>query len=209
MEGSTTQENSLLTGDGTTSQPSTNGVSNAFSIDNLRLSQAYRNMTEVSKIITTVPVRKPMKQEFIRVHPGKDWQIETAVIELKEDREHYLVFPGLWSELLGDLTPKLLLTAVSRQGVVFLWPIRLPGEDGRLDAWNQSALEASQLARDHWVRVSANMSLGGYEVFQASGALPKPEWPTLSFEELVNIAFKGKMIASIDHPVIAKLRGLR
>jgi len=178
-------------------------------ISKLRLSQNFAAMTGVKKILATVPVKKPNRQEFIRVRPEPEWQFETAMLELKEDREHYLVSPDMWPELPGDLTPKLLLTAMNRQGVVFLWPIRLPGEDGRLDSWNQSALEASKLAMKHWVRVSANMGLGGYEVFLATGDIPEPAWPEISFDELVNIAFKGKMIASVDHPVIAMLRGLR
>lgn len=44
------------------------------------------------------------------------------------------------SDLMGEIVPKMLFTAVDRQGVPFLWPVRSPTEDGRLDAWNQSAL---------------------------------------------------------------------
>jgi hypothetical protein len=33
--------------------------------------------------------------------------------------------------------------AVNRQGILFLWPVRLPTEDGRLDAWDQAALSVT------------------------------------------------------------------
>jgi hypothetical protein len=35
----------------------------------LRLSQNFSEATGVKKLVTTVPVRKPNKQDFIRVHP--------------------------------------------------------------------------------------------------------------------------------------------
>jgi hypothetical protein len=31
--------------------------------------------------------------------------------------------------------------------VLTLWPIRRPGEDGRVDQWNASALEAAEMAQ--------------------------------------------------------------
>ena len=113
----------------------------------------------VKKALLTVPVRKPNRQEFIRVHPGEDWRLETVILELKEERESYLVDRNLWGELPGELIPKVLFTVINRQGVLTLWPIRLPGEDGRHDAWNRSALEAAGMAQEQWIRMAANMSL--------------------------------------------------
>ena len=176
-------------------------------LDRLRLSQDFQNQVGVKKAILTVPVRKPDRQWFVRVHPDPAWRLETAVLELKDDRETYLVDPDLWSELPGELVPKVLFTAINRQGVVFLWPVRLPGEDGRGNAWHRSALEAADLAMKGWIRVAANMSLGAYEVFQATAELPEPQWPETDFRSLLEIAFKDHYIQSLDHPVIRRLRG--
>ena len=144
----------------------------SFNLDRLRLSQDFANKVGVKKAIITVPVRKPDRQWFVRVHPDPAWRLETAVLELRDDRETFVVDPDLWPELPGELVPKVLFTAINRQGVTFLWPVRLPGEDGRGNAWNSSALEAANLATKGWVRVAANMSLGAYEVFQATAVLP-------------------------------------
>ena len=86
-------------------------------------------------------------------------------------------------------------------------PIRMPGEDGRLDRWNASALEAAESARSSWVRVVSNRDLRAYEVSEATGKLPDPEWPDLSFEEILRIAFKDRYITELDHPVVRRLRG--
>lgn len=56
------------------------------------------------------------------------------VLELKDEREMYLVNPDLWSQVSGELVPVVLITAINRQGVVFVWPVRLPGADGRSNA---------------------------------------------------------------------------
>ena len=68
-------------------------------------------------------------------------------------------------------SPRLLVTAINRQGVLFLWPIRLPGADGKIDDWSRSAMDAADEAKSRWVRVTSNMSLGAYEVAVASGQI--------------------------------------
>jgi hypothetical protein len=54
------------------------------------LSQDFADLG-VKKALITVPVRKPDKAWFFRVHPDEDRRLQTYVIELKEERETYLV----------------------------------------------------------------------------------------------------------------------
>jgi hypothetical protein len=178
-----------------------------FDIEKLRLSQDFATTLGVKKALLTVPVRKPNRQEFIRVHPDLDWRLQTVILELKEERESYLVDPKFWGELPGELIPKVIFTVINRQGVLTLWPIRLPGEDGRHDEWNRSALEAAEMAQKEWIRMAANMSLGAYEVYRAMADIPEPEWPDKTFQEILRVAFKEQFIDSIDHPVLRRLRG--
>jgi hypothetical protein len=175
----------------------------------LRMSQDFTGSTGVKKLIVTIPVAKPSKEPFMRTHPDPAYRLTTCVIELKQDRETYLVAPSLWTALAGESTfvAKLLITTITHQGVLSLWPIRLPGPDGRLDEWNRSALEAADAARDHWVRVAANMNLGAYEIQVATGITAEPGFPDMPLKEILRIAFRGKYIDAIDHPVLRKLRG--
>jgi acetoin utilization deacetylase AcuC-like enzyme len=178
-----------------------------FDPSRLRLSQNFAETVGVKKALITVPVRKPGRQDFIRVHSDESYRLETAVLELKDERETYLVHPDIWCELPGEIVPKALFTTINRQGVLFLWPIRLPGDDGRHDEWNRSALEAAEMAQKRWIRVAANMSLGAYEVYEAVGNIPEPEWPDVDFKEILRTGFKDRFIDSLDHPVIRHLRG--
>jgi len=180
---------------------------NPFDPANLKLTQNFGAIAGVKKLTTTIPVRKPGKQDFVRVHPDPAYQIETAVLEFKEERETYLVAPGLWDGLLGELTPKALFTTINRQKVVSLWPIKLPEEDGRINSWSESAMDAATLGQKQWVRVSANMSLGAYDVYEATGEIPEPEWPELDLGQILEIAFKGRFIKDSDHPALKRLRG--
>jgi hypothetical protein len=51
------------------------------------------------------------------------------------------------------------------------------------------------------------MGLGAYDVYQATGQLGEPQWPAVPFKELLRVAFKGRFIDSLDHPVLRRLRG--
>jgi hypothetical protein len=57
------------------------------------------------------------------------------------------------------------------------------------------------------VRVKANMSLGAYEVYEASATIPEPTWPELTYQQMLAIAFKGRLVDNFDHPVLKRLRG--
>jgi hypothetical protein len=178
-------------------------------ISKLRLTQDYANLNGVKKEILTVPVRKPGRQDFVRVRSGDEWYFEAAVLELKEDKEIYIVDPVILHEIPGETVRKALYPTINRQGVFTLWPIKLPNEERQLDGYNQSALEAAEIAKSQWIRVASNQSLGAYEVFTATGNFPEPTWPEKSMEELVGVAFKGKIIQSVDHIAIQRLLGIK
>jgi hypothetical protein len=184
------------------------GAPDPFNPAALRLSQDPLAAAGVKKALIRVPVRRPGAQEYIRVHPAEDYRLDTAVIELREDRETYLVAPELRGELFSEIKPVRLFTTISRQNVVAIWPCKLPGADGRPNAWHDTALRAAELAMTRWTRVVADMSLGGYQPYTAAGDLPEPEWPEQSFSELLKIAFGAFYIDRPDHPVIKRLQGL-
>jgi hypothetical protein len=183
-------------------------VPDPFDLSNLRLSQSFTETAGVKKLLTIVPVRKPNPQDWVRVHPGSEYRENFPLIELKDEREEYVVAASLVPELVGEFVSKTLYTTVNRQGVVSLWPVRLPDPDGREMEWHRSAREAAELATTRWVRCKANRSLGAYEIFQAEACIAEPTWPDLTFQEVIRIAFRDRLITSMDHPVIKRLRGL-
>lgn len=182
--------------------------SNPFDPARLRLSQRFASGADVKRALVTVPVRRPNGQEFFRVHPDETWRLDTALIEIKADREAYLVAPEVWPLFPNECKPRTLYTTIDRRNVVTLWPVGLPDERGRTNDWHLSAHEAAQFATEKWVRLSPDMGLGAYRIELAVGEFPEPTWPIdTTFSDLLQIGFKGKMIEDLGHPVLRRLRG--
>ncbi len=181
---------------------------NDFDPSKLRLSQDFTASTAIQRVISTIPVRKPLKHDWVRVHRDQSYSLEGGVFETKDgQQETYLVAPSLHIDLSNEITPKVLFTAINRQGVLFLWPVRLPDPDGRIDSWNESAAIAAKMAKEGWVRVASNRSLAAYEISKPVADFPEPEWPDLTFEQILKIAFRDRFISSLDHIVLRRLRG--
>src|SRR5262249_24504181 len=143
-----------------------------FDLESLSLSQDFTETAGVTKLLKTVPVRRPSPQDFVRVHPSPEYRRNLLCIELRDERESYLVRPEPASELIGEAVQKTIFTAINRQGVVFLWPVTIPPADGRTNEWWRSAREAAELATTRWIRLKSNMSLGAYEIWEAEGKIP-------------------------------------
>ena len=179
-----------------------------FDLASLRLDQSYSDGIAVKKLITMIRVGKPSKQHFVRVNPDPAYRISpVAVIELKDEREAYLVSPALAAELAGEFTSVALFTAITRAGTLVLWPVPLPAPDGAHNPWHRSALIAVEKAEHRWLRIVANMEAGGYDISEAAANIGEPEWPDMQFDEMIKIAFQGKLVDRADHPLILKLRG--
>jgi len=171
-----------------------------FSVEALRLDQNFVEKSGVRKLVTTVPVRKPHKQEWIRVHPDEAYRSIFAVIRLEEDGDYYIVAPAVASELINETLKVTIYTVINKQGIVFLWPVRVPDPDARVNTWFTTATEAAEMAMKRSVRVKANMALGAYEVRLQDDPIPEndPVWPDLSFTELLSIGFRkvGRLVDS-------------
>jgi hypothetical protein len=160
-----------------------------------------------AKVPISIPVQKPPKHDWVRVHPTDS--LPVAAIDLKEERELYLINGPMAAALGAELIQVVLHPYVNRLGVLRLWPVRLPAPDGRQNEWHRSAAIAAAMARDSWVRVVSNQSLGAYEVIRASSPIPDPVWPELDFKAMLRIAFhdRGRIIRDFDHPVVRLLQG--
>jgi hypothetical protein len=162
------------------------------------------------KRIRQILAGRPSPQTFFRVHPDPAYRLGFAMVELKEEREDYLVIPALVRELPGEVVHKMLYTTLDRNGTIRLWSVRLPSEDDRKTMlWYKSAHDAAELAKSKWVRLKANMHDGAYECIVAEAEIPEPDWSQLApFPDLLHSAYNNRVIRTLDHAVIKRLRGL-
>lgn len=171
---------------------------------------SFQGSLGVTKQLVSCPVRKPGKQEFVRVRQGEESRLQTYILELKEERETYLVDPAIAASLPGEVRLVELRVAVSRQGALFVWPVPVPKLDGPGSSWHTSARAAADKAETDWVRVVSNMPQGAYDVFVAPGALSEPEWPNNTMGDLLAVAFGERFtIRDINHPMLKRLQGLQ
>ncbi len=176
-------------------------------LKSLRLPANYGATLGVKKLLTNVLVGKPKKPQFFRTHASDDMTFPAMILENKESRESYVVVPEVAQEVSELVRPVMLHATIDRQNNVSLIPVPLPGEDGTRNPWHESLAQAVEHAKLKWIRITANMHAGGYDVYEAEGELPEPEWPAHDIEALVQVAFRGKIITSLDHPVAQSLLG--
>ena len=191
-------------------QQNSNNLSNEISltsIKSLRLPANYGATLGVKKLLTNVAVGKPKKAIFFRTHKSIDMVFPGMLLEQKESRESYLVVPTVAQEISELVCPVQLHAAIDRQNNVFLIPVPLPGESGTRNPWHESLAQAVEHAKMKWIRITANMHIGGYDIYEAEGVLPEPEWPEHDIEALGDVAFRGKIISALDHPVVQSLLG--
>jgi hypothetical protein len=193
-----------------TASPSNSGPS-AQELADLRLDEDTTDGLGTDEVLTTVRIGKPSRESFVRTHPDRKslYWFRTHVLDLRDDREMWLVAKDLQSQLRDEpaFQVRLLVASITMRGEVFFWPLRLPGPDGRLDDWGQSALAAAEAAMKRWLRVYSVPGVTGYRVQAAKGNLPEPRWPDLSPLDLLNIAFKGRYITDPGHAILKRLRG--
>lgn len=177
-------------------------------LDAIRRSASEDAGIAVIEVATHHAVRKPRRTEFVKTNPAPEMRIPAHIFIDPEDREGvYFVSPTMLGTMLGEAQRALLLPTISTQGVMFVWPVRLPQDDGRRNDWHATALQAAELSRERWVRVTPDMQLRAYRIFHPEGDIAEPEWPDRSLPEILRLAFRDRVIDREDHAIIRRLRG--
>ena len=197
----------------TTTSTSTEAI-DVFDFEAIRIPPNFEREAGVRKQLTMVRVRKPRRQEWVRVHPDPAYHAKVATIVLKEDEnskeEIYLVAPRVAEDMADEITLTTLYLAMNRQGDVFIWPCRDPNPELRRgDTAATSRLEAIEAAMTRYVRVQWKSPAYEISFRDASIVETEPVWPDKPFSELIKIAFfkVGMYIDDPNHQVIKILQG--
>jgi hypothetical protein len=115
-------------------------------------------------------------------------------VDTDNQRQHYIVAPHKYAELAGETKMVTLMLAMSRQGVLFFWPLIFPNDAHSPNARIETAREGAEIAKRAWIRLKSDMTLGGYRIMRAEGEIDEPNWPVKPINELLELAFKGRVI---------------
>ena len=183
-------------------------------LEAFKVSQDF-NEFETAIDYSVIPLKKPGKQQWIRVHP--DFKLDNVCfLEVEQEEgspESYMLTAAVAPELrnLPGISKRCLRLCVCRPNCSpFLWPIKMPkGSGTKHDEWGRSAMEIARLAESTWVRMNSDMQLGAYKYHTASATWDEPIWPDLSLQEVLRRSVgEQHIIASADHHVIRQLRGI-
>jgi hypothetical protein len=177
-----------------------------LSYDDLRVDESEYE-EEAAEEVPSYSVRKPGKYDFIRVNPDPKYKIHVAIIEDKDNRDEgvHLVLPSVKTKLArADYETCTLYTYQTREGGIYLWKVKTSGIDGKHNKWYDSANKAVRLAQESWVRITSGDQQYRIKVAGASKAWGEPEWPTMPMIDMLTIAFEGRIIRDLNHPVILK-----
>ena len=91
---------------------------------------------------------------------------------------------------------------VTQRGRPHLWRVRLPGDDGKM--WPQWEMQhdAAEVAERIWITLNAETM-----PIPAPTQDREPQWPDLTWGEVLQKAFKDKIVDDPDHPLLKRLRG--
>lgn len=180
-----------------------------FDMDDFRAKPLNPDI-KIKKQITTIPVGKPNKQKWFKIHPNMDYPAYLLVWE--EDGSSYLVHPDMVPEISRQIKFVILHVAMyyspNLSHNIFLIPVPQPDSEGKWNNWHESLSVAVAIAKKKWVRLEPNKSIQGYDVINAEGDLGTPVWPDIPMERILAIAFKNNQILTEDHPKLKELRGL-
>lgn len=154
---------------------------------------------------TRIQIGKPKRAEWITVRPEDEWHLSAYTIEETEtmDREHHIVVPELANGMLcDDARYTNLFLTISSTGRLFFWAVK-QSTGSRRNFWAESAKAAVEIAKRGWIRLIPGHD--GYEIREATVPMPEAQWPSLSRDELIRLAFEDRIIKSDEHPVARRL----
>ena len=168
------------------------------------------NFSDLAAVKTDVAVKiqKPPKQTWFSPHADqKSWKQFATIEDQNDFKAMYVLSPATTADLeKSEWARRILVPCITRQGAIFLWPVRVPDDDGKLDSWSRSALEIVTTAGDEWIRISANHEAQGYVTSKPVTPLPAPVWPD-DISGIIKKAIVQRLISSKNHPLLKHLRG--
>jgi len=190
------------------------------SVQHLLVPKGQGTALPTQMVRTHIKVERPASTSWFRTYsewgPWDD-TFRIFIHESQGDIPSQLVEPHVVAEDLG-LKIKRPALYVDRSGELRLWLIAGGSYSGAASrtapsSWETTAIQAAEIARTAWVRISSNKSAGIYEIHRVKEGVevPEPDWSAfgdLDPGTILGLAFgEDRRIASFDHPILRTLRG--
>jgi hypothetical protein len=160
-------------------------------------------------VLVNVTVDRPANNVYFRSHQQHELEGAT-ILQDRDSRSYYFVIPAMRThhkiaKRMRRVTLGLICTWPGH--VPLIWPVPTVDGDREFKAW-KSARKAYELGKELWTQIVWDEENSDYAIEVAEDINADPIWPEKTFEELLKIAFDGKIIDNEDHPYVRRLRGL-
>lgn len=164
-----------------------------------------------NRLPSRVPIiTKPDTAEWVRVRPGDVYKAEVDLLVHKTasnsgDRVgFYIVTDEIADQFSRAIKPCSIRVCINRAKVLQLWVRVITA-----NTWTDSIWTAQKKAETSWIALESDTDRGEYTVHYAEDDLEwgEPVWPASTLQEIVDQAFVGRIITSVDDDVIKALRG--
>jgi len=156
---------------------------------------------------TVIDIREPRNKEWINTHPHPAYR-SIFVYSIKERATGQLhpVSPEIVKVLQPEGKVKLqcvqMALTMSLGGDLFLWPVDVSPRSQR-----KSSVNAIEKASKHWSQLVSHSKNPYKLTFAKVSPFEDTLWPGMYISDVLEVAFGGPLISSLQDPLIAKLRG--
>jgi hypothetical protein len=199
-----------------TNEPVSIAKPSAFSLEKFKVKRAP-TIGGIDPLQENFPIMKIAEAEdFVRLHPDEEnyWSVPLCFVHVpikgtKKENLHLIDEDIAIGYLPSKKIQRYRLALATKPGDVFyLNKVPVVNLDNR---FNETALQGCEQAKTTWVQAVSRKDQGydDYQIVPAKDpkAFPEPKWPTQSWEEIIRIAFKDRIIETEDHPGLLRLIG--
>lgn len=185
-------------------------VADPFDPMNLGIPTEYAASINAKASAKGAELLRPNDQEYFRVSPLPNHHLTTISITDKQDKGKKYLIDGRIRDQVVQEFPKAvgaveLMVTQTLVGAILVWPVPLAEDRG--GRWNSTQRQASEQGKRQWTMMASNSSRAEYEIRHVDN--PKVvDWETLPpFNEILRQAASELLVATLDHPLLQKLRG--
>jgi hypothetical protein len=177
----------------------------ALALDQSCLQEFFADGTAESSVVRC---ERPPKGVFFTVLPELKsvWENRAFywVVQL-EGRDPYIVSDPIKKQKADEedvIRPVLFVRYVTMAGDEGLWPLKLDRTEGKSNDWNISARRIMELAATgKWVRIVSMKKHYRHQLSSKTLEEVPPKFSERPFQTLVDLAFEGRVIDSLDHEI--------
>ena len=148
---------------------------------------------ETELLSSKIEVRSPKGGEDVKVH--QTWRAK-SVATVRHQSKFFVVDPALRPILAGHWFVTELRVACSSEGGFFIWPVR---------AGDETVEKAADAAVNEWTRVTWSTKDKNYTI-EAGGEHDEPNWSDVTFDDLLEAALAGRILADVEDPIVQAVR---